>query len=188
MTTYISMLRGINVGANKRIKMGELRNLYRSLNFKDVKTFIQSGNVIFNSQYMNSSDLMDKIETKIKENLGFDVKILIMTKNQLKQVIDENPFKKEDIKHLYVTFLSDAPSENFINEIKLNNGFKIKNKSDKFFISQKVIYIFLPDGYGKTKLNNNYFEKNLNVSATTRNWKTVNKLFDIAKSVSEKNM
>jgi uncharacterized protein (DUF1697 family) len=188
MTTYVSMLRGINVGANKRIKMDDLRHLYRSLNFKDVKTFIQSGNVIFNSQYTNSSDLMDKIETRIKENLGFDVKVLIRTKNQLKQVIDENPFKKEDIKYLYVIFLSDTPSENLINELKLNNSFKVKNKSDKFFIHQKEIYIFLPNGYGKTKLNNNYFEKNLNVSATTRNWKTVNKLFDIAESVSEKSM
>lgn len=185
MTSYVSMLRGINVGRKKRIRMKELRELYLSLNFKEVKTYIQSGNVIF--QYLDSdpSDLEDKIQNKVLELFGFDVKVIIRTMNELKKVIAENPFKKVDTKHLYVTFLSDSPTEKLVNEIKINKEAMVKNESDKCFISLREVYLFLPGGYGTNKLNNNFFERELNLSCTTRNWKTVNKLFDIAMSISE---
>lgn len=185
MTIYVSMLRGINVGRNKRIRMNELRELYLSLNFKDVKTYIQSGNVIFKYLDSDPSDLEDKIQNKLLELFEFDVKVIIRTMNELKKVIAENPFNEVDTKHLYVTFLSDSPSEKLVNEIKFNKEAMAKNESDKYFISLSEVYLFLPGGYGITKLNNNFFEKKLNLSCTTRNWKTINKLFDIAMSISE---
>lgn len=184
MVTHVSMLRGINV-IGKKVKMDELKELYISLGFEDVKTYIQSGNVVFRCNNSDPSDLRDKIENKIREVLGFDVTVLVRTKNELKKVIGENPFKKEDLKHMYVTFLSVVPSENLIKDLKINLNVNMKNKYEKFSISQMEIYLLLPDGYGRTKLTNNFFEKKLSLSATTRNWRTVNKLFDIAESVSQ---
>ena len=177
------MMRGINIGV-KKIKMNKLQELYVSLDFKDVKTYIQSGNVVFRSQNLDLSYLRELIENKIEKVFGFDVKVLIRTKNELKKLVEENPYKKEDFKHLYITFLSDVPSKYLIKNLNRNIEVNMKNKSDKFYISKKEIYLFLPDGYRRTKLNNNFFEKKLGVSATTRNWRSVNKLVDIADSVS----
>ena len=178
MKTYISMLRGINVGKHKMIKMDELKDLYRSFNFKDIKTYVQSGNVIFRYQNAPQSELAAKIQNKIKETFGFDVSVIIRTKGEFKKIIFDNPFKNEDTGKLHVTFLPNIPDKKFINEMKT-----VKDESEKFYISLKEIYLFLPDGYGRTKFNNNFFEKKLKLDATTRNWKTVNKLLEIAKEI-----
>lgn len=183
MTTYISILRGVNVGPSKRIKMDELKKSISRLNLESVKTYIQSGNVVFNSDNSDSSFLKEKIEDEIRSSFGFDVTVIIRTKEQLETLIKNSPFKDEDTNHVYITFLSELPNENLIEDLKIDD---IKNKSDKIFFSPKEIYLFLPGGYGRTKLNNNYFEKKLGTSATTRNWKTVNKLMDIADSIKEK--
>ncbi len=178
MITYVSMIRGINVGG-KKIKMDKLKELYRSLDFKDIKTYIQSGNVIFESTESDPIKLSHKIEKKISEIFGFDVKVLIRTKNEMMNVINGNPFKIEDLNHIYVTFLSAVPSEKLINDLDDIIDKDIANKSDKYNIIEKEIYLFLPNGYGKTRLNNNFFEKKLEISATTRNWRTVNRLGEI---------
>ncbi len=180
MTTYISILRGINVGGQKKVKMADLKDLYQSLNFNDVKTYIQSGNVVFQCQDSSPSKLREKIENKIKEVFDFHVPVLIRTKDEIQKIIEDNPFKKEDIKHLYVTFISDSPVEKPVKEKLIKEANKIKNESEKLSISEREIYLYLPNGYGKTKLSNDFFERKLNVSATTRNWRTVNRLLDIA--------
>jgi uncharacterized protein (DUF1697 family) len=101
MLTYVSMIRGINVGG-KKVKMDRLKELYTSLDFKDVKTYIQSGNVVFRSEEYDKMKLSRIIEKKIAEIFDFDVKILIRTKNDMINVINGNPFKQEDLKHIYV--------------------------------------------------------------------------------------
>lgn len=178
MEIYISMLRGINVGMHKRIKMEELKDLYQSLNFRDIKTYLQSGNVVFRYQDVPPSEIEAKIEKEIEEIFGFDVSVIVKTKNEFLRIIEDNPFKYEDTNKLHVTFLSDTPSKDPINEMSI-----VKDESEKFLVFGKEIYLFLPNGYGRTKLSNNFFEKRLKVSATTRNWKTVNKLLDIAKEL-----
>jgi uncharacterized protein (DUF1697 family) len=179
MVTYVSMIRGINVGG-KKVNMDRLKELYISLDFKNVKTYIQSGNVIFDSIESDPINLSHIIEKRIGEVFNFDVKVLIRTKNEMKNVIDGNPFKKEDHKHIYVTFLSDIPSEKLTTDLNQIIAENMENISDKYNIIEKEIYLFLPNGYGRTKLNNNFFEKKLGVPATTRNWKSINKIFDIA--------
>src|SRR3989344_3570057 len=170
MTTYISILRGINVGGQKKIKMEELKKLYESLGFKNVRTYIQSGNVIFECLDTNLAELIYQIEQKIKNSFGFDVIVLIKTKNEIQKLIKNNPFAKKDPSKLHVTFLSDIKTKPPTDEI--NNT---KDKTEEFFISGREIYLFCPNGYGISKLSNNFFERKLNTSATTRNWKTVNK-------------
>jgi uncharacterized protein (DUF1697 family) len=181
--TYVSMVRGINVGG-KKVKMHDLKELYKSLDFHDVKSYIQSGNVVFRTKNTKPSVLTDIIENTIDRVLDLDVKVLIRTEKELKNIINENPFRNEDIKYLYVIFLSDLPSKKLIKDLNIN--FNKKNESDKFCISEKEIYLYLPNGYGRTRFNNNFFEKKLGISATTRNLRSVNKLFDIAESISKK--
>ena len=176
MKTYISMLRGINVSGQKMISMGELKKLYGYLGFKNVQTYIQSGNVLFECPDTNTSKVISKIEKTIKESFGFDVLVFIRTKDDFHKLIKNTPFSKKDISKLYVTFLSGIPIQSPIDEIN-----KIKDKSEEFLISGKEVYLFCPNGYGKSKLSNNFFERKLKLSATTRNWKTVNKLFSMAK-------
>jgi len=183
MSTYISLIRGINIGG-KRIKMAELRDIYISMGFKQVKTYIQSGNVIFKSENRNPKYLARIIEEKIFETFNYTVKVVIMTINELKQVVEAFPFKDKDEKYVHVTFLSETPSDKLIKEIdsSLIKGMK---DSEQFIICSREIYLYLLDGYGRTKLNNNFFEKKLQLTATTRNWKTVNKLLEIAVSVED---
>ena len=179
MVRYVSMIRGINIGG-KKVKMDRLKELYRSLDFKNIKTYIQSGNVIFESTESDATKLSRVIEKRMAEVFNFDVKVLIRTKNEMINVINENPFKHEDIKLIYVTFLSDNPSEKLIKDLTRSIDENIANKTDKYIIIGKEIYLFLPNGYGRTKLNNNFFEKKLGISATTRNWRSINKIVDIA--------
>ncbi len=168
MTFYISMLRGINVGGNKKIKMSDLAALYESLGFKDVETYIQSGNVVFSSRERSPSALSKAIRNKIKESFGFDVVVVVRTGDEMEKVLENNPFKEKDAGKLHVTFLSDPPAAKPLDVFDA-----VKDKSEEYSFSGKEIYLFLPYGYGRTKLSNNFFENKLKVSATTRNWRTV---------------
>ena len=177
MKTYISMLRGINVGGQKKVNMEELRKIYESLEFRSVRTYIQSGNVVFQYFDTNTTKIADMIKAKIKQYFKFDVSVLIRTKNELHVVIKNNPFHNKDQSKTYVTFVS-----NYLSDIHLNDIIKYKDKSELISISGNQIYLFCPNGYGKSKLNNAFFEKKLKITATTRNWNTVSALYAITDS------
>ncbi len=173
MNIYISLLRGINVSGQKMIKMDELKKLYEFLGFQNVKTYIQSGNVIFESDEKDASKLQEIIEKKIEEIFGFDVRVFIRTPEELKRVIDQNPFPGEN-KGWYVIFCSASCVGLPLEELQ-----KAKADSEQFSISENGIYLLFPEGVGRTKLSNNFFEKKLKISGTMRNWNTVNKLLEI---------
>ncbi len=178
MPTYISILRGINVSGQKMIKMDNLRKLYEGLNFKNVRTYIQSGNVIFDFKKSSAKVLENLIQKKISGKFGFQVPVMVKNRDEIINVLENNPFvskRKEDITKLHVTFLSDEPDEVSINKIE-----KEKFKPDEFIVSSSTVYLFCPNGYGRTKLTNNFFENKFHVVATTRNWKTVNELNRLA--------
>jgi uncharacterized protein (DUF1697 family) len=158
--------------------MNDLKKLFEDAGFTNVQTYIQSGNVIFESKNTDIKFMKNKIEKKIKEKYKFDVEVFIKTNLELKNVRDENPFikKKKDIERLYITFLSEQP--NSVNISKIN---ETNYSPEEFIIDDNVIYLYFPNGSGRAKLNNNFFEKKLQVSATTRNWNTVNMLFDLSK-------
>lgn len=172
---YISLLRGINVSGQKMIKMDALVTLYQSLNLTNVSSYIQSGNIIFESQNPDIPVLTQKIEEKITEVYRFSVTVIIRTVDEFDKIIRQNPFGENEIEKLYIVFLSDLPSDH-----ALNNLTETKSATEPFMIFKKEIYLFCHNGYGKAKFNNNYFEKKLNIKATTRNWKTVNKLYELA--------
>lgn len=179
MQTFISILRGINVSGQKKILMADLKRLFESLHFKEIATYIQSGNVIFKSDAkISDTQLAKKIEKAISAEYNFEVPVIIRTKEELGKIISQNPFAKEkniDLKKLHVTFLSETPDKEKIEQIKEANFLP-----DRFAIKGKEIYLHIPDSYGETKLSNKFFENKLKVGATTRNWNTVNKLFEMA--------
>jgi len=183
METFISILRGINVSGQKKIIMLDLKALYEDLGFHNVKTYIQSGNVVFKS--VNEKNLNKKIETKIFEKYNFFVPVIIRNLEEIKNALLNNPLLKEDdidVSKLHITFLEEGPLPENIEKLK-----EIDQKPDLFKINKKDIYLYTPNGYGNTKLNNNFFEKKLKTNATTRNWKTVNELLKIANEISQNN-
>ena len=178
MPTIISILRGINVGQRK-VLMTDLRSLYEKLGFKDVITYIQSGNVIFKTdKKISDQKLAEKIEKVISKQYGFDVPVINRTREELKKIILANPFleiKGIDKSKLHVTFLTTEPDQ--VN-IKLAREFDYS--PDKFIISGTEVFLYIPVSYAETKLSNKFFESKLKVSATTRNWNTVTKLAELA--------
>ena len=174
--TYLALLRGINVSGQKSIKMAELVKLFESLKFKNVRSYIQGGNVIFDSPSLNSLALTSQIETAIKKKFGFDVHVILRTSDELKKIVAGNPLLKEkniQTDKLHITFLKVTPDKNLISKLEMNEA-----SNEKYIIKNREIYLCCPNGYGKTKLNNMAFEKKLNVIATTRNWKTTTTLLE----------
>ncbi len=179
METYIAILRGINVSGQKKIKMADLRIYLEELNFKNVQTYIQSGNIIFQDKSQNLKVLENIIEKKILEKTGFEVKTIVKTPSEIESVLANNPFladQNKDPERLYVTFLAEFPLPVHIEKLK-----DLDYSPEEFVLDGNNIYLFSPHGYGRAKMNNNFFENKLKVSATTRNWKTVNKLDELAK-------
>ena len=179
MQTFISILRGINVSGQKKILMADLKALFESCHFKEVQTYIQSGNVAFKSnEKIIDLQIAKMIEAAIFKKYNFHVPVIVRSADEMKKVVISNPFLKEkniDSKKLHVTFLSEIP--------KAENVASIENTTflpDQFTISGKEIYLHIPESYGETKLSNQFFEKKLKVTATTRNWNTVVKLLEMS--------
>ena len=175
---YVSLLRGINVGGQKAVKMADLKELYLRLGFDEVVTYIQSGNVIFLAEKANSSDLIRIIESAIFLKYNFDVPVLVLPMLKMKKIVAQNPFITlgiTDIKKLHVTFLEKEPDENILKEFKSD-----PDSEDQFLIVKDVVYLHCPNGYGKTKLTNDFFETKLKMKATTRNWKSACKIVDLS--------
>jgi len=177
---YISLLRGINVSGQKKIKMVELKSLYESMGFENVVTYIQSGNVIFTSQDKDKLKLANLISGEIRKLFGFDVSVFIRTKNEWEQLIKNNPFlvrQNLDRKRMYVTLFSQI-----LPKIETEILDRAKFDSEEYAVGEKEIYFYCPEGYGRTKLSNNFMESKLRITATTRNWNTVTKLADMTDS------
>jgi uncharacterized protein (DUF1697 family) len=178
MSTFISMLRGINVSGQKRITMADLKSLYGSLHFANVETYVQSGNVVFDSSGQNAAALAYSIETQIEKTFGFAVPVFIRDADDLQRIIDSNPFlneRPEDPAKLHVTFLYRSPSAAGLGNLVIPPG-----ETAEFAAGDREIFLFCPNGYGRTKLSNSFFERRLDMPATTRNWKTVLALYDMA--------
>ena len=174
MEIFIALLRGINVSGQKKIKMSDLKTLFEDLSFTNVRTYIQSGNVLFTSKSNNKKIIRFEIEKKILKSYGYQVQLILKTPDELKFIIKNNPFLKNKNKvseRMYFAFLSEIPSSECRNSLQ-----KSDFSPEEFSLNGDVIYLFLPNGAGEAKLNNNFFEKKLNVYATTRNYKTIETL------------
>ena len=181
MTVYISLLRGINVAGQKIIKMADLRALFKALAFNHVQSYIQSGNVIFNTASVDESDcklLGNKINQAILDHYNFDVPVFVLATKTLKSARESLPFNNIDLavdgSKVLLVFLSDVPK----NSIELLTPY-LKN-NEHLRIIGKVLYLHCEDGFGRSKLTLSNIEKKLQVKATGRNLKTVDKLIALA--------
>lgn len=179
MPAYIAILRGINVSGRNLIKMTELKKMFEALHLDHVKTYIQSGNVVFSTASESATGIQDRIHQAILKTFSLDVPVIVLHSSDLVRVQQENPFLKnrnEDVLKLHVTFLGEEPAHDLVKKLSESGSFL----PDEWFVDGKAVYLFCPSGYGNTKLTNNFFEKKLKVTATTRNWKTVNELVRMA--------
>ena len=176
--TYVALLRGINLSGHKIVKMDQLRKAFEELGFEDVKTYIQSGNVVFKAPGQAPANLAKRIEEKVLRQFGFPVPVVVKTADEIAEVVRNNPLVKKkgiDISRLHVTFLSCAPEKSALKMLDT-----IPAGQDQFRCSGQAIYLHCPNGYHETKLSNNVLEKVLKVGTTTRNWKTVNQLYQMS--------
>jgi len=161
------------------IKMADLSVLYKNLGFSDAETYIQSGNVIFISDDTGASaDIEEKIEKGILDRFSYNVPVMIRTLPEMEYLFSSNPFLKEerfDPAKMAVIFLHKMPSDAHIKKV-----INIDYPPDKFKIIGKEIFIYCPNGFGRTKLYTNFFEKKMDVIGTARNWKTITTIFDLA--------
>lgn len=157
--------------------MEVLKNLFQNMGAQNITTYIQSGNVVFKYPETNLSIIEKQIADQIFSDFGLKVPVMVLTQQKLIQIIDENPFaqdKTKEISFLHVTFLSDKPNAGN-KEIILKN----KAEAEEIAFSNDAVYLYCPNGYGRTKLNNNFIENKLKVQATTRNLKTTLKLLEM---------
>lgn len=170
---YVVFLRGINVGGARKMKMSDLNDLCISLGLKNILTYIQSGNIILESNKIQ--DVLEReIELKISEQFGFEVVIISRKQQEYERLITANPYcnaQDFDISKCYVCILKQIPIDFKLQE--LENGVI---SEDKFTVMDQNIYIYYKDSYSNSKLNNNFFENKLKIKATTRNWNTILKM------------
>ena len=171
MPRYAAMLRGINLGSHKRISMADLRRLFEDLGAKNVQTYVVSGNVVFDSPGGSRADLAKKIRERIQAELGHDVAIVLRSAAELAAIAATKPFGDDDDAHLYVTFLEEKPEASRVRDLDA-----AAFAPDEFEIRGTEAYLHFPNGYGRSKLSNEWFERKLGVAATSRNWRTVTAL------------
>lgn len=177
MDTYIILLRGINVGGHRKIKMAGFKQLLQDHAFVNVQTYIQSGNIICQSTSQVKSAIKLQIEVIIEENYGFQVSVIVLKKEDLEHIMSSNPFvqKQIPIEKLYYTLLEEQPD--LETQKKL---LQFQNEDETFIFGPAVLYCCYQKGYGKAKVTNPLIEKKLSMKATTRNWKTMNKLLEMS--------
>lgn len=181
MNTFIALLRGINVGGNTILPMRDLVRVLEGLGLKNVRTYIQSGNVVFQYAPTNAAELSQKITAAIEKSCGIALRVLILGVKELQAAIASNPFPKgeREPKSLHLFFLDTIPDKPDLETLA-----SIKTKSEQFKLVKQVFYLYAPDGIGRSKLAAKV-EKALGVAVTARNWRTVNEVLSIAMAVNE---
>jgi uncharacterized protein (DUF1697 family) len=179
MQKYISFLRGVNMTGHNSIKMADLSRLYKDLGFEDILTYIQSGNVIFSAPSGLPIDtIRQKIENSILERFSFTIPAMVRSIKYVGDLFSSNPFLDEDNfdpAKMAVIFLSERASEEQIMKV-----INVSYPPDKFQIIGAEIFIYCPNGFGRTRLYTNFFEQKMGVTGTARNWKTITAIRNIA--------
>ena len=177
----IALLRGINVGGKNRLPMKELAAMFIDAGCLDVRTYIQSGNVLFRGEPALIEEIPGFVSTAILNRFGYTVPIITRTAQEFGGVVRANPFVETgaDVDKLHVVFLSDRPDTASAESLDPN-----RSPGDEFVAVGREVYLHCPDGFARTRLTNSYFDSRLSTTSTTRNWKTVVKLLELADSAA----
>ncbi len=174
MKTYIALLRGVNVGGHRKVPMADLRDLLTKIGFSNVKTYIQSGNVIFKVAETNVHEMENSIQKSIVDHFGFEVSVMVRTRQQLQKIFDDCPFSEDKKINSYFGILSHYPQEDLVQK-----AYDKVYEKEEYKIINDCLYFYSDKGYGNAKFSLNYFEKILKVNATARNYKTMLKLLSL---------
>lgn len=181
MEAYVALLRGINVSGHHLIKMADLKNALSNLKLKNLTTYLQSGNLVFESETKTCADLENLIANNILKVFGFDVKVTVIDKEKFLRLFSNNPFAKIpgiDLKQLYYIHLMGKPDIETFTAIQNDQRFP-----EKMSLHKDVIYVHYLNGYGRSKLHGSVFEKKLKLSATARNHNTMKNLSEMLTSL-----
>jgi uncharacterized protein (DUF1697 family) len=176
LATYLALLRGVNLAGVNKVSMAELRRLFEDLGHIRVRTYIQSGNVVFDAPRTAPKKLAREIEQGVSQTFGHEISAIIRTRPELDRVTASNPFALEGVPplSLHVMFLAASASSSGIKELDPD-----RSPPDQFEVRGREIYLLYPNGMGRSKLTIDYFEKRLGTRATARNWKTITKLLEL---------
>jgi len=181
MPVLISMLRGVNLGPHNRIKMDALRALYETLKLKDSRTYVQSGNVIFRTNEKNHPRLAKKIQSAIEKTLGCSPAVIFRTTDEMRNAVAASPFKhRKDLEpgKILVTFLDAQPPDGAQAALDA-----FKDYPEELHLKGRELYIYFPNGAGRSKLPWASVEKLFKVNGTARNWNSVTKMLEIAEEM-----
>ncbi|HLW61794.1 MAG TPA: DUF1697 domain-containing protein [Flavobacterium sp.] len=174
METYIVFLRGVNVSGKNLIKMADLKQYLSSGGFEKAATYIQSGNIVVQSN-LKKTEAEKNIRAIILKHFEFSIPVFVLTVDEVVQALKNNPFPKDaEPNKVFFTFLEAVPDATLINKLS-----EIDFGTEVFKIIDKLLYFYVPEGMGKSKMNNNFFEKKLKVTATGRNLNTVRKMLEL---------
>jgi uncharacterized protein (DUF1697 family) len=182
MTTIIALLRGVNVTGNHMIKMADLRALCESLGHCNVQTYVQSGNVVFQTSERSHAGLSAKIEAAIEKTHGFRPDVVLRTVPEMREVIAKNPFaKRKDIEpgKLIITFLATEPVAESRGALS-----SLKPDPEELHAKGREVYVYFPDGMGRSKFVP-VLGRALKGKGTARNWNTVTKLLEMAETLEK---
>lgn len=179
---YVVLIRGINVGGRKKLAMEDLRHALRALGHADVETYLQSGNALFTSTGSDTTALGHEIEQQLSSSLGLEVKALVRSPEDLADIVARNPFPDASAEpsKLHVAFLAPTPDGERLAALDTS-----RFEPDQFRPGDRAIYLWYPNGAGRSKLTTNLLERQLGVTATARNWKTVTKLLERSSTGSD---
>ena len=177
--TYIALLRGINVGGKNKLPMPDLAAMFTEAGCTDVRTYIQSGNVVFSVTPKSAKQVPDFVSRRIADRFGYRVPVVLRAADEFRQVAVSNPFLESDCDAdlLHVGFLADLPDQRHIAALDAK-----RSPGDSFKVRGREVYLCLPNGVAKSKLTNAYFDSKLATTSTFRNWRTVLKLLEMTQT------
>jgi uncharacterized protein (DUF1697 family) len=175
--SYVALLRAVNVSGQNKVAMADLRAKLSRAGYEDVVTYVQSGNVVLKAPATPEAKLVGDLERQIRKGFGLTVTVLVRTADQLRQIRAADPFVKRgaDTGSLHVTVLATKPTAAQVKVLASKTA-----GPDEAIVRGREVYLHCPGGYGRTKLNNSFFERHLGTEATTRNWNTITKLIELA--------
>ncbi len=176
MPSYVALFRGINVGGKHKVPMADLRALFEGAGATNVRSYIQSGNVVYDAPARVAPKIAERVEAELERAFGFGAPITVRTASELAAVLANNPYLRPDSDHarLHVIFLSTLPEKRKVAALDPN-----RSPGDAYTISGREIYLSLPNGAADTKLTNAFFDSGLGVTSTARNWRTVTTLHEM---------
>lgn len=180
-TTYLALLRGINVGGKNKLPMRELAAIFAENGCANLRTFIQSGNVVFTASGDCVRHLADRVTQQIAARFGFRSPVLVRTADELRRIVAQNPFLRRGGNEaaLHVAFLADKPDPPRVAALDPQ-----RSPGDSFELRGWEVYLYLPNGVARTKLTNAYLDATLATTSTLRNWRTVLSLLELTEAAT----